>query len=85
MAGNNLSQIPNIQSLVNMRWLNLSFNEIEVIPEGIFRGMTSFYHPTSAARSIRLCYNRLHQFPRDLLEMKALQELHLAGNNIDGS
>ena len=46
--------------------------------------MKSYFVSSPKAKSIRLSYNKIKKFPKIFTQMLCLQELHLAGNDIDG-
>ena len=50
----------------------------------LFADMKSYFVSSPKAKSIRLSYNKIKKFPKIFTQMLCLQELHLAGNDIDG-
>eukprot|EP00009_Paramoeba_aestuarina_P002491 CAMPEP_0201511326 /NCGR_PEP_ID=MMETSP0161_2-20130828/3807_1 /ASSEMBLY_ACC=CAM_ASM_000251 /TAXON_ID=180227 /ORGANISM="Neoparamoeba aestuarina, Strain SoJaBio B1-5/56/2" /LENGTH=390 /DNA_ID=CAMNT_0047906777 /DNA_START=133 /DNA_END=1302 /DNA_ORIENTATION=+ len=83
-GSNNLKAIPRaVKGMTSMRWLNLFGNQIEEVDEDTFVDMKSYFISSPKARSIRLSYNRIKTFPKIFTQMLCLQELHMAGNDID--
>jgi Leucine-rich repeat (LRR) protein len=66
-------------------WLNLFDNRIEEVDEKILSTLNHFFRPSNFAKSLRLSYNRIKVFPKIITQMSYLQELHLAGNEIEGN
>ncbi|KAL6079478.1 Protein phosphatase 1K, mitochondrial, variant 2 [Balamuthia mandrillaris] len=85
LGANMLQKLPDsIENMTALVSLNLYHNLLTELPEGIGR-LPMFADTKMAAKSMNtkqliLSYNRFEHFPRILLSLSALQELHLSGN-----
>jgi len=82
LSCNQLKKLPGaLKVMTGLRWLNLFGNQIEVIEEESLIPCNNYFESSGYSTSIRLGYNKIKKFPLIFTKMKALQELHLPGND----
>ena len=86
LSSNELARVPpSLSYLTSLRRLNLSNNQLKEIPDSIVSQWTAMQHGNGGddqLRYLRLSYNNFMDFPKCLLKLGYLDELHMAGNFI---